>query len=97
MTLAPGLESPYDADSNKTGESGMSAPKTNSELDRVVIDYIDRQQGSELLDRQARKYLGMSGPEFARAFCAGELDTEDSNVLRIYFLLGFAGIECDAG
>lgn len=72
----------------------MTAPQT--EHDGVVLEFITREEGSEILDRQARKYLNMSGQEFARAFCAGELDTEDSNVIRVYFLLGFAGIECDA-
>jgi hypothetical protein len=73
----------------------MTAPHT--EADGVVLHYVDRDEGAEILDQQARKYLNMSGPEFARAFCAGELDIEDTNVMRVYFLLGLAGIECDAG
>lgn len=72
----------------------MTAPQTEQE--GVVLQFIDREQGLELLDRQARKYLNMSGLEFARAFCAGELDIEEMNVMRLYFLLGFAGIECSA-
>jgi hypothetical protein len=72
----------------------MTAPQTDQE--GVVLEFIDREQGVELLDRQARKYLNMSGPEFARAYCAGELDTEETNVIRVHFLLGFAGIDCDA-
>ncbi len=39
----------------------------------------------------------MSGPEFARAFCAGELDIEETNVMRLYMLLPLAGIECNGG
>jgi len=73
----------------------MTAPQT--ELDGVVLEFVTRQEGAEILDRQSRKYLNMSGPEFARAFCAGELDAEDRDVIRLYFLLGLAGIECDGG
>lgn len=73
----------------------MTAPQTEQE--GVVLHIVDRKEGAEILDRQARKYLNMSGPEFARAFCAGELDIEETNVMRLYFLLGLAGIECDAG
>ena len=73
----------------------MTAPRT--EADGVVLHYVDREEGAAILDQQARKYLNMSGPEFARAFCAGELDIEDTSVMRVYFLLGLAGIECDAG
>lgn len=73
----------------------MTAPQTEQE--GVVLHFVDRKEGAEILDRQARKYLNISGPEFARAFCAGELDIEETNVMRLYFLLGLAGIECDAG
>ena len=73
----------------------MTAPHT--ELDGVVLEFVDREEGARILERQAQKYLNMSGQEFARAFCAGELDTEDNNVIRIYFLLGLAGIECNGG
>jgi hypothetical protein len=73
----------------------MTAPQTD--LDGVVLEFVDREEGARILDRQARKYLNMSGPEFARAFCAEELDAEDNDVIRIYFLMGLAGIECDAG
>jgi hypothetical protein len=72
----------------------MTASQT--ELDGVVLEFIDESQGAELLDRQARKYFNMSGPEFARAYCAGQLDFCDSHVAALYFLLGLAGIECDA-
>lgn len=73
----------------------MTAPRTEQE--GVVLEFISREEGVEVLDRQATKYLSMSGAEFARAFCAGELDAEDRNVIRLYFLLGLAGIECNAG
>jgi hypothetical protein len=73
----------------------MTAP--HAEPDGVVLEFVSRDEGARILDKQARKYLGMTGPEFARAFCAGELDAEDRNVIRIYFLLGLAGMDCDAG
>ncbi|HET9658814.1 MAG TPA: hypothetical protein VFP05_00680 [Thermomicrobiales bacterium] len=73
----------------------MTAPRIEPE--GVVLHFVDREEGAEILDRQAQKYLRMSGPEFARAFCAGELDIEETNVMRLYFLLGLAGIECNAG
>jgi hypothetical protein len=73
----------------------MTAPQTD--LDRVVLEFVDREEGARILDRQARKYLNMSGEEFSRAYCAGELDYCDSDVSALTFLLGLAGIECDAG
>lgn len=70
---------------------------SRTELDEVVLEFITREEGAEILDRQAKKLLNMSGAEFARAYCAGELDAEDRNVIRLYFLLGLSGIECNAG
>jgi hypothetical protein len=66
------------------------------DLDEVVLEFIDEVQGAALLDQRAREWLGITGSEFARAFCAGELDIEAPHVGPLYFLLGFAGIECDA-
>jgi len=43
-----------------------------------------------LLDRQARKYLGMSGDAFRQQYRAGTLDSEDSRVIRVSFLLPLA-------
>lgn len=54
------------------------------------IKYISRREGSALLDRQARKYLNMSGDEFRRQYRAGMLDAEDSRVIRVSFLLPLA-------
>ena len=73
----------------------MTAPQT--ELDGVIIEYVDEVQGAELLDLRAREWLGISGTEFARAFCAGELDIEAPHVGMLYFLLGYTDMECDAG
>lgn len=73
----------------------MTAPKM--ELDGVVLEFVEQNEGARILDKQARKYLNMSGKEFARSFCAGELDPCNSDVSALSFLLGLAGIECDAG
>jgi hypothetical protein len=54
------------------------------------IKHISRREGSALLDRQARKYLDMSGDEFRRQYHAGLLDAEDSRVIRVSFLLPLA-------
>ncbi|MCA9859281.1 MAG: hypothetical protein KC438_06135 [Thermomicrobiales bacterium] len=75
----------------------MTAPHADTELDGVVIEFVDEIEGAKMLDQRAREWLNMSGEEFARAFCAGELDIEAPHVGTLYFLLGFAGIECDAG
>jgi hypothetical protein len=73
----------------------MTASQT--ELDGVVLEYIDETQGAALLDQRAREWLNMSGPEFARAFCSGELDIEAPHVGMLYMLLGFTDVECNAG
>jgi hypothetical protein len=85
-----------------TGESTMTAAQQefnfdiDPDLDEVVLEWIDEVQGTALLDQRAREWLGITGKEFARAFCAGELDIEAPHVGMLYFLLGFAGIECNA-
>ncbi len=36
--------------------------------------YLSPLRAAKLLDRQARKYLGMSGQEFARKYREGEIE-----------------------
>jgi hypothetical protein len=56
------------------------------------VQELDAREGHELLDRQARRYLGMTAAEFRRAWEAGELDPEaDPNVARVAMLLPFGG------
>jgi predicted transcriptional regulator len=56
------------------------------------VQELDAREGHELLDRQARRHLGMSAEEFRRAWQAGELDPEaDPNVARVAMLLPFDG------
>jgi hypothetical protein len=60
------------------------------EPDENGIIYLTRQEGERLLDRQARKYLGMSGAEFRQQYRAGTLDPERSAVIRVSLLLPLA-------
>jgi hypothetical protein len=56
------------------------------------VQELDAREGHELLDRQARRYLGMTAEEFQRAWEVGELDPEaDPNVARVAMLLPFGG------
>ena len=53
--------------------------------------WITKEEGVELLDRQARKYLGMSGPEFRKKFRSGELTYHDHpDVVRVAMLISFS-------
>lgn len=60
------------------------------QLDPEHYHVISREEGKELLDPQARNYLNMSGEEFARRYHAGELDYEQSEVIRVSYALSFA-------
>jgi hypothetical protein len=52
------------------------------------IETMTREEGLRLLDRQARKFLGMSGEEFVRRYQAGEIeDPHRLEVLRVAILL----------
>lgn len=56
--------------------------------------YVSVSEGKRLLDRQARKYLGMSGQEFARKYNAHEIpDPDRSDVIRVAMLLPFTEVE----
>jgi hypothetical protein len=57
----------------------------------VEIRELGTEQGRELLDRQARRYLGMSGEEFIAAWDAGEFngESETPEVARVAMLLPF--------
>jgi hypothetical protein len=49
------------------------------------------EEGVALLDRQARKYLGMSGAEFVEKYRAGEIeDPGSTTVMRVAMLIPFA-------
>lgn len=48
-----------------------------------------------LFETQARSYPGMSGEEFRRQYRAGLLDYEQSDVIRVSFLLPFVELSVD--
>jgi hypothetical protein len=70
-------------------------PKATTEADTFElpdiegVDWITREEGIAILDRQARKYLGMSGEEFVRRYRAGELSHDCSEVTRLSMLIPF--------
>jgi len=50
------------------------------------------EEGERLLDQQARRYLGISGEEFARQWAAGEIEADATpDVMRVAMLLPLAG------
>lgn len=58
---------------------------------RVRFNYVTAKRGRDLLDRQARRYLGMSGAQFKAAYRAGTIpDPDRSDVIRVAMLLPFA-------
>jgi hypothetical protein len=63
-------------------------PQTNG-----YIEELTREEGWELLNRQARLYLDMEGEEFIRRWDAGEFDDPDDRtkngpeVMRVAMLL----------
>jgi hypothetical protein len=58
---------------------------------RTDTEIRELDAGRELVDEQARKYLGISGEEFIRRWEAGEIDAdEDPDVMRVAMLFGFA-------
>ena len=49
---------------------------------------LSEDEGRALFERQARKYMGMSGDEFLRKWDAGEIEDSDrSEVLTVVFLI----------
>lgn len=58
-------------------------------VDKRAIQELSEQEARELLDKQARRYLGMSGEEFIRAWDAGEFDADPDRpeVMRVAMLL----------
>ena len=53
---------------------------------------LSKKEGEKLLDRQARRYLRMSGKEFVRRWKAKKIkDPDRPEVMRVAFLLPFGG------
>lgn len=53
----------------------------------VDLHYVTPEEGAEILDRMARKYVGMSGEDFLRKYEAGEISTDCSGVMRVSMLI----------
>jgi hypothetical protein len=53
------------------------------------IRYLTPDEGQELFDRQARRYLKMSGEEFLRRWEAGEFDHDPDrpDIMRVAMLI----------
>ena len=59
-------------------------------IEQVIVPAgreLTAEQGRQLIDERARSLLGMSGDEFRRRWEAGDLDTDDDNVLHVAMLL----------
>ena len=53
---------------------------------------LSKDEGEKLLDRQARRYLRMSGKEFVHRWKAKQIkDPDRPEVMRVAFLLPFGG------
>jgi hypothetical protein len=62
----------------------------NGYLTKVKI--LNRKEGRQLLDRQARRYFGVTGKEFVRKWKANEFDDpEHPDVIKVAFLIPFGG------
>ena len=71
-----------------------AAPKDQNELDteEELPPYheVSPEEGWQIFDTQARKYLGMSGEEFLRKWDANEIEDPDrSDVLAVAFLIPY--------
>jgi len=63
--------------------------KTNG---KRVVKILTREEGRKLLDRQARRYLGITGDEFVRRWKKQEFEDPDRpEVMRVALLLPFGG------
>ena len=59
---------------------------------RRNVKILSRDEGRRLLDREARRYLGISGDEFVRQWKAKKIkDPDRPEVMRVAFLLPFGG------
>ena len=71
------------------------AERTTSQGTDGQVRMLSREEGRELFDRQARRYLDMSGDEFLAKWDAGEFGDPDDRtknppgVMRLAMLLPF--------
>jgi hypothetical protein len=56
------------------------------------VEFLSPEEGKKLLDRQARRYLKMSGEEFVRKWKAKKIKNPDRpEVMQVAFLIPFGG------
>jgi HTH-type transcriptional regulator/antitoxin HigA len=69
----------------------MSDPSEGTPEEIVTVHELTSEEGKRLFDKQARRHVGMSGEEFARAWYAGEWDdrAEEPEVRHLVLLLPF--------
>lgn len=75
---------------------GRSEPRTRDAKmntnGRRKVKFLSRKEGRKLLDKQARRYLQMTGKEFVRKWNAKEFDDPDRpEVMHVAFLIPFGG------
>ncbi len=54
-----------------------SRRETQRRISTGGVQYVTRRRGAHILDRESRRSLGISGPEFIRRYRIG--DTDDLN------------------
>jgi hypothetical protein len=66
----------------------IPAQSTNPTAEDDSIETMTREEGLQLFDRQARKFLGMSGEEFVLKYRAGTIENPHRlEVARVAILL----------
>jgi DNA-directed RNA polymerase specialized sigma subunit len=65
---------------------------TTTKMTNEHIRELTREEGRALLDREARRYLGMSADEFIQAWESGKFadNPDQSDVMYVALLLPFA-------
>jgi hypothetical protein len=61
-------------------------------IDTGTIKELSLEEGRKLLDKQARRYLNMSGDEFIQKWESGEFDDDPDRpeIMRLVMLIPFA-------
>jgi hypothetical protein len=58
--------------------------------DEPGVVQLDRAEGRKLVDREARRVLGVGVDEFLSRYDAGQVDLDDEDVLALVMLIPFA-------
>jgi hypothetical protein len=85
----PGHEEEAEPFLNQTARAMLDpmVPEPDTEIRDLSVE-----EGEQLLDEQARRYLGMTGEEFARQWAAAQIEADTApEVMRVAMLLPLAG------